>query len=217
MLTDDRPEADDEESIDKYFTCDLIMDVCSGNEQKGRVTKRSRGHGGEPIGVAQNNPLFDTREYDIEFTYSSIEKYAANIITENMFAQVDDEGREHLTTKDIVDHKKYHKAIPISEGKPHSYNGNESPKITTRGWKLLAEWRYGQTRWIDLKDLKEYNPIEVAEYAVSNRIVEDPAFKWWVSRTVRKRNRVISKLKGKYWHTTHKFAIRLHKDVKESL
>ena len=65
--------------------------------------------------------------------------------------------------------------------------------------------------------MKESNPIEVAEYDVENRIVEEPAFKWWVSRTVRKQNRVISKIKGKYWRTTHKFGIRLTKNVKESL
>ena len=90
------------------------MDVGSGNERKGRVTKRSRGHGGEPIDVAHNNPLFDTREYDVEFTDGSIEKYASNIIAENMFAQVDDEGRDSLIMKDIVDQKKDHTAIPIS-------------------------------------------------------------------------------------------------------
>ena len=49
MLTDDRPEADNEEAIDKYLICELVMDVGSGNEQKGRVTKRSRGHGGELV------------------------------------------------------------------------------------------------------------------------------------------------------------------------
>ena len=134
--------------IDKYLTCELIMDVGSGNERKGRVTKRSRVHGGKPIGVAHNNPLFDNREYDVEFTYGSIEKYAANIIAENMFAQVDDEGREHLITKDIVDHKKDHTAIPISEGKSRSYNRKESPKISTRGWKLLVEWKDGQKSWM---------------------------------------------------------------------
>ena len=138
------------------------MDVGSGNERKGRVTKRSRGHGGKTIGVAHNNPLFDTREYDVEFTDGSIKNYAANIIAENMFVQVDDEGIEHLLMKEIVDHKKDHTAIPISEGKSHSYNQNKSPKITTRGWKLLVEWRDGQTSWIDLKDLKESNPIENA-------------------------------------------------------
>ena len=65
--------------------------------------------------------------------------------------------------KEIVYHKKYHTAIPISEGKSRSYNVNEIPKVTTRGWKLLVEWRDGQTIWIDLKDLKESSPIEVSE------------------------------------------------------
>ena len=97
-----------------------------------------------------------------------------------MFAQVDDECRYHLIIKEIVDHKKDHTAIPISEGKSRSYNVNEIPKVTTRGWKLLVEWRDGQTSWIDQKYLKESYPIEVAEYAVANHIVEEPAFKWRV-------------------------------------
>ena len=61
MIINDRSEVDDEKAIDKYLTCEIIMDVGSGNERKGRVTKRSQGHDGETIGVAHNNPLFDTR------------------------------------------------------------------------------------------------------------------------------------------------------------
>ena len=61
MRTDNRPAADDKEAIDKYLTCELIMDVGSVNKRKGRVTKRSRGNDGQPIGVVHNNPLFDTR------------------------------------------------------------------------------------------------------------------------------------------------------------
>ena len=71
-----------------------------------------------------------------------------------MFAQVDNEVIEHLIMKEIVDHKKDHTAIPISEGKMRSYNRNENPKITTCGWKLLVEWKDGQIIWVDLKDLK---------------------------------------------------------------
>ena len=48
MLTDDQPEADDEEAIDKYLPCELIMDVGLGYERKGRVTKHSRVHDGKP-------------------------------------------------------------------------------------------------------------------------------------------------------------------------
>ena len=52
-------------------------------------------------------------------------------------------------------------------------------------------------------------PVEVAEYAVANRIVEEPTFAWWVPHTLRKRNRIISKVKSRYWWTRHKFDLSL--------
>ena len=68
-----------------------------------------------------------------------------------------------------------------------------------------------------LKDLKESSPIEVADYAVANRIFKEPAFKWWVSYTMRKRNRIISKVKSQYWKTIHKFGIGLPKTTDKAL
>ena len=44
-----------------------------------------------------------------------------------------------------------------------------------------------------LKDLKASYPVEIAEYAVANRLVEEPAFEWWVPYTLKKRGRIISK------------------------
>ena len=40
--------------------------------------------------------------------------------------------------------------------------------------------------------MKEAYPIELAEYVVANRLVEEPAFKWWVPGVLKKRNRIIS-------------------------
>jgi hypothetical protein len=68
-----------------------------------------------------------------------------------------------------------------------------------------------------LKDLKVSNLIELAEYAVANHIAEEPAFKWWVSHTLRKQNRIISKVKSKYWKTMHKFGCKLPHSVAEAL
>jgi hypothetical protein len=59
--------------------------------------------------------------------------------------------------------------------------------------------------------------VQVAEYAVANKIAHEPAFNWWVHDVVRKRNRIISKVKSKYWKTTHKFGIRVPKTVEEAL
>jgi hypothetical protein len=33
----------------------------------------------------------------------------------------------------------------------------------------------------------------VAEYAIANKIHEDPAFAWWVPFTLKKRNRILQK------------------------
>jgi hypothetical protein len=68
-----------------------------------------------------------------------------------------------------------------------------------------------------LKDLKDANPIEVAEYAVANRLQEEPAFKWWVHDVLRCRNQIINKVKSRYWKLTHKFGIRLPHSVQEAL
>ena len=65
--------------------------------------------------------------------------------------------------------------------------------------------------------MKASNPVEVAEYAVANHLTEEPAFKWWVSHVIKHRNRIISKVKLRYWKTTHKFRIHLPKSVEEAL
>jgi hypothetical protein len=217
MIIEERPEDDEEEAVDHYLNMEISMGVGTESERWGRVIKRSRGMDGELIGRASTNPLFDTREYNIEFTDGTMEKYTANIIAENMYAQVDDEGNMFSILSEITDHKKDGTAIPISEATVTSANGTEKNKITTKGWKLLVLWRDGSSSWEKLKDLKASNPIEVAEYAVANRIAEEPAFKWWVSHVIKKRNRIISKVKSKYWRTTHKFGIRLPHSVEEAL
>ena len=79
------------------------------------------------------------------------------------------------------------------------------------------QWKDGSTSWEKLKDLKASNPVEVAEYAAANRLVDEPAFKWWVPHTMQKQNRIISKVKSRYWRTTHKFGIRLPHSVEEAL
>ena len=217
MLIPDRPEADNKEAIDNYLNAELIMDLGTNSERRGRVVKRSRGPTGEPIGRSHANPLFDTREYDVEFMDGTTERYQANIIAENMYAQVDSEGHQFSILDEITDHKKDNTAIPISDGTIRGANGQEKPKKTTRGWSLLVQWKDGLMEWVRLNELKESNPIEVAECAVANRIAEEPAFKWWVPHVIRRRNRIISKVKGRYWRMTHKYGIKLPHSVEEAL
>ena len=44
-------------------------------------------------------------------------------------------------------------------------NGRRKMQKTTIGWRLLVRWKDGTKSWIDLNELKESHPIEVAEFA----------------------------------------------------
>ena len=68
MNIDEWPEDDDEEAIDKYLNVKLIMNTGTYDERCGCAVKRSWGLDGDPIGQAHANPLFDTQEYEVEFT-----------------------------------------------------------------------------------------------------------------------------------------------------
>ena len=64
-----------------------------------------------------------------------------------------------------------------------------------------------------MKDVKEAYPVQVTEYALHKQIHKKPAFAWWTPYVLKKRNRIISKIKSKYWTRTHKFGIFIPKSV----
>ena len=61
-------------------------------------------------------------------------------------------------------HKMDGHAIPVSEGM-YMINGQQRLKKTTAGWKINAEFSNGTSDWLPLRDMKESNPIDLAEYA----------------------------------------------------
>ena len=163
--------------------------------------------------MENSNPLLDTREYEVVFTDGHLETFSANIIAESMYAQVDSEGHRHLLIDEIQDHK-CDVDVAIPKGKEFvGHSANPKRIKTTAGWSLLVLWKDGSTNWVALKDLKNSCPVQVAEYAVANKIADEPAFAWWVPYTLKKRNQIISKVKSRYWLKTHKFGFELPKDV----
>jgi len=129
---------------------------------------RSRTQKKKPIGCTSAAPIFDTCECEVEFVDGTREKHQANVIAENMCMQVDDEGRQFPLLQEITDHKKDASATPISEGFAVGKNGRKSLKFTPRGWSLLTQFKDGSAEWVKFKDLKESNPVKVAEHAVAN-------------------------------------------------
>ena len=204
------------DAFDQYLGLQLML-TKDGESLPARVTKRLRTGDGTPIGTAHANPMLDTQRYEVEFGDGTTAEYYANVIAENLYSQVDSEGRSYVILKGITDHRKDQTVVSKEDGTYTTKSGRTYPKQTTRGWKLCVEWNDDTTNWIPLKDLKESNPIETAEYAVANKIADEPAFSWWVPYVLKRRNRIISKVKNKYWKTTHKFGIELPHSVQEAL
>ncbi|KAI2511653.1 Reverse transcriptase (RNA-dependent DNA polymerase) [Fragilaria crotonensis] len=204
------------ESYDEYLTAQVLLPQ-GGEAKKATVIGRKRDHDGRPIGQRHANPLLDSRLYEVEFPDGSTEAITANLIAENILSQVDDEGRSYAVMSEIVDHRTNGHALSKDEWFVEDKRGRRHPRITTRGWELQVEWRDGSTTWVPLSELKESNPVQVAEYAVANKIAEEPAFAWWVRNVLRKRDRIIKKVKARYWAKTHKFGIELPKTVAEAL
>ena len=69
--------------------------------------------------------------------------------------QADGDGLHQQLLEGILDHSKDKQAIENKE-KYFIYKcSRQSMRKTTVGWKFNINWRYGTTKWVSLKDLKE--------------------------------------------------------------
>ena len=202
---------------DTYLNMELALPRGGGEVEFARVVKRMRDKDGLPIGTANDNPILDSRIYEVEFPDGHKASLAANVIAENLFAQVDPEGNRLALLDDIVDYRTNGKQVLMEDGLVTTSMGTKRKKETTTGWELLLQWKDGSTTWVALKDAKESYPVQVAEYAIAAGISVQPAFAWWVPFTMKKRKQIISKVKSKYWIRTHKFGIKIPKTVREAL
>ena len=217
---EDVPEADDKfdpDSYDHYLNMEITVDQGGEHPQLARVTKRLRDHNGNPVGTANDNPILDTRMYEVEFIDGHKQAMAANVIAENLFALVDEEGHRHLILDSIVDHRKNDAAVIKEDAFVVSSNGIKRRRETTKGWEMLVQFKDGSTTWNKMKDIKDSYPVQLAEYAVQNGIDDEPAFAWWVPYTLKKKERIISKIKSKYWQRTHKYGIKIPKSVQQAI
>ena len=134
-----------------------------------------------------------------------------------MMSQVDDEGYSYSILSAIIEHRSDGNVISKDDTYISTNTGKPNLRQTTRDWDLQVEWKYGTTSWIPLKYLKESNPVQVSEYAVTNKIAEEPDFAWWVRHVLRRRDSILEKVKSCYWSKTHKFGIELPKSVKAAI
>jgi hypothetical protein len=206
-----------ESDFDQYINAEFVL-TNNGEATKAVVVARRRDKDFVPVGKRNSNPLLDTREYEVQLSDGTRQCVTANLIAESILSQVDDEGNSFAIIKDIVDHRKDESAVDKENGVTIGKGGKEHPKITTKGWALEVEWRDGTSSWIELKDLKASNPVMVAEYAIANKISEEPAFKWWVRDVLKRRDRCILKVETrKLFKPNMKYGVQIPRTMKEAL
>ena len=118
--------------------------------------------------------------------------------------------------QDIVDHRVNGREVKKVDAFIISPNGGQRRTETAKGWDILFQWKDGSTSWESLKDVKESYPVEIAEYSHQHKVSNEPDFTWWVPHVIKKRERIIAKVKSKYWMKTRKFGIRVPKTVEEA-
>jgi hypothetical protein len=66
-------------------------------------------------------------------------------------------------------------------------------------------------------DMKDAYLVQVADYTVTNGVSNEPAFRWWVPFVLKKRERILKKVKSKYWSVSHKYGLERPESVAQAL
>ena len=208
------PDADND-AYDQMINAEVLLPH-GEIMQTGTVVRRTTDLEGNALGRRADNPILDTRVYDVMFQDGTVKNYATNVIAENIYSQVDSEGFQHTLLEDIVGHRANDAAVSKQDAYVVTKRGQKKLRKTTVGWDIQVLWKDQSTQWIPLREIKESNPVEVAEYAVAERIDEEPAFKWWVPYTLRKRDRIIAAVNSRVKKATHKYGVKVPKTVEEA-
>ena len=107
---------------DNYLSAEIMLPR-GGTMVKGHVAVRKRDRDGNPIGLANSNPILDTRSYVVHFNDGDETELTANMIAESLYSQCDPDGNEIILLDEIVDHRCTDLAIKLADQKVVHSNG----------------------------------------------------------------------------------------------
>lgn len=191
------------EHLDEYIGTNVVIPGTTPDVEPviAIIKGRKRNHNGDLIGKEHPNPVLDTRVYNLEFPDGRVEEYGMNTILENLMAQVDSDGYDLGIFQEIVDVRRDENlAIPRGNNGFTYVSGRKKPVITTKGWEFLIKWKDNSTTWVPLSTVKESFPVQCAEFVTARQLQEEPAFKWWVPHTFRKRESILAYTKSYRHH-----------------
>ena len=115
-----------------------------------------------------------------------------------MFVQIDEEVNQHVLIDKTTDYRFDEAAVKSQDALVDTSSGTKRRRQMMHGFSLCIKWCNRNTTWRALKDIKEAYPVQLAEYAIASKISMDPAFDCWVTHTLKKKNRIISKVISNY-------------------
>ena len=97
-----------------------------------RVTKRLKDVNGLPIGLANENPILDTRMYEVQYLDGEKASLATNTIAENLFAQIDEDGNRQVLIDEIIGRRSIEHVVKQQDAFVITKTGTKRRKETTK-------------------------------------------------------------------------------------
>jgi hypothetical protein len=95
---------------------------------------------GKVIGNVNKNPILTTTLYDVEFPNGMVRMYAANVIAENIYNMMNNDGESKAIFDGIVGHRSNQNAV--TKDKRHfTIIGTKFHRKTTAGWQFEVAFK----------------------------------------------------------------------------
>ena len=124
---------------------ELALDRHDDGPEFARVNKRLKDKDGRPIVIAADNPILDTRMYEVEYADGYKTAMAANAIESNLFSQVDQDGQHFYI---IQRHHRFVYRRHTDQGGRLFYpyvQWNKRRRETTKVWEVCIQWKDGSS------------------------------------------------------------------------
>ena len=89
---------------DELLLAEPLLTTTNGH-MKAKIIGRKRDQDGQLVGHYNSNLILNTRVYLAEFPDGTVSEYAANIIAEAIYEQVNDDGYDTVVFADIISHQ----------------------------------------------------------------------------------------------------------------
>ena len=135
------------DSYDNYINMELSLHRSGKKPKHARVKKRLKENQAQPIGIASDNPILDTIMYEVKYQDGHTAALTANIIADNIFDQVDEEGNHSVLFDEIVDVRSNCTHVMQQDAFLTTSSGTQRRVTTTKGWEVNLKWKDGSTTW----------------------------------------------------------------------